>query len=401
MEDINGNDNYFCYLARKGSFQTPPQSPPHEPSNEKILQCSDKGFLVDSTKENIRSETNPIIRKSLRNVKNFLNIPKEGQFEKRNSNEKSLCNSSTQSRIQDLKAVYEADETTRTDKKTQSEVCITYKLSEKDMLAKSPPSGHKKIAKTRSYPENERLIKATGPQSMSSINLSKEQDILLKNNDESLKENGAELNEITRRTMSLGIRERRRQIFEKPTRLSLYNAYSANDIRWRNENNPIINDKLSKNDATHVINGIREKKGDDKIEVSKKVPKHEPLIKQQEGKLNEENRNLKQDNFVSNECIKEVVQNELFTKLDDKIFDSNYVNLWCVAISNSICDKVRHLTKNKAKVLVNTFIGESNVNNNVHVAMKCEKVLNEDDFITVALEGDSLYAWVSLMLAKC
>ena len=400
MEDINGNDNYFCYLARKGSFQTPPQSSPHEPSNEKIYQCSNKDFSGDSAKENIRSETNPVIRKSLRNVKNFLNIPKEVQFEKRNSSEKPSCNSSTQSRIQDLKAVYEADPATRTDKKTQSEVYITYKLSEKDRLATSLSSSHKKIVKTHSYPADERLIKATGSQPIPSTNLSKEQDIFLKNNNESLKENSEELNEITRRTMSLGIRERRRQIFEKPTRLSLYNAYSATDIRSQNENNPIINDKLSKKDATHAVDSIREKKLDDKTEVSKNVSKHEPLIKQQEEKLNEEKQNLKQNDFVSNECIKEVVQNELFTKLDHKIFDSNHVNLWCAAISSSICDKVRHLTKNKAKVLVNTFIGESNVNNNVHVAMKCEKVLNEDDFITVALEGDSLYAWVSLMLSK-
>lgn len=398
MEDINGNDNYFCYLARKGSFQTPSQSPSYEQSNEKIHQCSNKSFLVDSAKEN-RSETNPVIRKSLRNVKNFLDIPKEVQFEKRNSSEKSLCNSSTQNRFQDLKAVYEADPTTRTNKKTQSELNITYKLPEKDLLSKSPSSSHKKIAKTHSYPADERLIKARGPQPIPNNNLSKDQDIFLKSNNESLKENNEELNEITRRTMSLGIRERRRQIFEKPTRLSLYNAYSATDIRWQNENNPVINGKLSKKDAADV-DSIREKKIDDKTEVSKKKSKHEPPIKQPEEKLSEEKHNLKQDDFVSNECIKEVVQNELFTKLDHKTFDSNHVNLWCAAISSSICDKVRHLTKNKAKVLVNTFIGESNVNNNVHVAMKCEKVLNQDNFITVALEGDSLYAWVSLMLAK-
>lgn len=398
MEDINGNDNYFCYLARKGSFQTPSQSPSYEQSNEKIHQCSNKSFLVDSAKEN-RSETNPVIRKSLRNVKNFLDIPKEVQFEKRNSSEKSLCNSSTQNRFQDLKAVYEADPTTRTNKKTQSELNITYKLPEKDLLSKSPSSSHKKIVKTHSYPADERLIKTRGPQPIPNNNLSKDQDIFLKSNNESLKENNEELNEITRRTMSLGIRERRRQIFEKPTRLSLYNAYSATDIRWQNENNPVINGKLSKKDAADV-DSIREKKIDDKTEVSKKKSKHEPPIKQPEEKLSEEKHNLKQDDFVSNECIKEVVQNELFTKLDHKTFDSNHVNLWCAAISSSICDKVRHLTKNKAKVLVNTFIGESNVNNNVHVAMKCEKVLNQDDFITVALEGDSLYAWVSLMLAK-
>ena len=399
MEDINGNDNYFCYLARKGSFQTPSQSPSYEQSNEKIHQCSNKSFLVDSAKENIRSETSPVIRKSLRNVKNFLDIPKEVQFEKRNSSEKSLCNSATQSRFQDLKAVYEADPTTRTNKKTQSELNITYKLPERDLLSKSPSSSHKKIVKTHSYPADERLIKARGPQPIPNSNLSKDQDIFLKSNNEFLKENNEELNEITRRTMSLGIRERRRQIFEKPTRLSLYNAYSATDIRWQNENNPVINGKLSKKDAADV-DSIREKKIDDKTEVSKKKSKHEPPIKKPEEKLSEEKHNLKQDDFVSNECIKEVVQNELFTKLDHKTFDSNHVNLWCGAISSSICDKVRQLTKNKAKVLVNTFIGESNVNNNVHVAMKCEKVLNQDDFITVALEGDSLYAWVSLMLAK-
>ena len=181
-----------------------------------------------------------------------------------------------------------------------------------------------------------------------------------------------DLDELFRRTYSLDVRQRRRQVFERPSRLSCFEAYSANDIRFENENKTVDNqDKFQIKDDLHVVENN-----------------------------NSKSRKISEDNFINNERLKEIVENELHVKLDDKKYDVKRVRLWCKSISSSVCEKVIKLTNNKVKVIVSTYIGYKNKSTGVHVAMKCEKVLNSDDVVTIAMEGDSLYAWVTLMLAK-
>jgi len=105
-------------------------------------------------------------------------------------------------------------------------------------------------------------------------------------------------------------------------------------------------------------------------------------------------------NHVSVDDIRAMVEGVLKRKLSDKVFNESLVTTWCKEVVNQIRDQIKLLTDAKRKVIASAYIGPKTGENSVHVAIKCQKQMNTDDFITVAFESDSLFVWVSLMMAK-
>ena len=107
---------------------------------------------------------------------------------------------------------------------------------------------------------------------------------------------------------------------------------------------------------------------------------------------------------VSVEDIKCLVEGILKRKLADKMFEEARVTTWCKDIVNTVRDQIKLITEesfsSRRKVIASAYIGPKTKENSVHVAIKCQKQMNTDDFITVAYESDSLFVWVSLMMAK-
>lgn len=107
---------------------------------------------------------------------------------------------------------------------------------------------------------------------------------------------------------------------------------------------------------------------------------------------------------VSVEDIQCLVEGILKRKLADKTFEEARVTTWCKEIVNTVRDQIKLITEeslsSRRKVIASAYIGPKTKENSVHVAIKCQKQMNTDDFITVAYESDSLFVWVSLMMAK-
>ena len=107
---------------------------------------------------------------------------------------------------------------------------------------------------------------------------------------------------------------------------------------------------------------------------------------------------------VSVEDIQCLVERILIRKLSDKTFEEARVTTWCKEIVNTVRDQIKLITEesfsSRRKVIASAYIGPKTKENSVHVAIKCQKQMNTDDFITVAYESDSLFVWVSLMMAK-
>ena len=112
------------------------------------------------------------------------------------------------------------------------------------------------------------------------------------------------------------------------------------------------------------------------------------------------NRQVKSVTHVSVNEIRALVEGILKRKLGDKTFDETLVTGWCKDIVNTVRDQVKLITDTKRKVIASTYIGPKSQESSVHVAIQCQKQMNKDDFITVAYESESLFVWVSLMMAN-
>ncbi|XP_066931806.1 uncharacterized protein [Clytia hemisphaerica] len=113
-----------------------------------------------------------------------------------------------------------------------------------------------------------------------------------------------------------------------------------------------------------------------------------------------ENKEVKSVTHVSVNEIRVLVEGILKRKLGDKTFDETLVTSWCKDIVNTVRDQVKLITDTKRKVIASTYIGPKSQESSVHVAIQCQKQMNKDDFITVAYESESLFVWVSLMMAN-
>ena len=116
-------------------------------------------------------------------------------------------------------------------------------------------------------------------------------------------------------------------------------------------------------------------------------------------KMNSKRRCCEKGQYYGIDAIKALVETEIHNKLDDKTFDANLVTNWCKDISNTVRDKLKHITRNKKKIITTTYIGSKVNQSGVHVSVRCEKNTNTDEFITVALEGEDFFVWVTLLLA--
>ena len=60
---------------------------------------------------------------------------------------------------------------------------------------------------------------------------------------------------------------------------------------------------------------------------------------------------------------------------------------------------MKNLYRNKRKVVATSYIGSKINDGSAHVNVKCQKNTASDDFITVALEGEDMFTWVTLFLS--
>ena len=86
-------------------------------------------------------------------------------------------------------------------------------------------------------------------------------------------------------------------------------------------------------------------------------------------------------------------------KLDNQRFDSRLVTMWCRDISNGIQDKLKTFTDNHRKIVVTTYIGSKANKSCAYINVKCQTIAETDKFVTVALEGEDMYIWVTLLMA--
>lgn len=105
------------------------------------------------------------------------------------------------------------------------------------------------------------------------------------------------------------------------------------------------------------------------------------------------------NDHISIDEIHRIVEDVVHITLDDKQFDDKHVLLWCKEISNGLRDRLKTVTRNKRKVVATTYIGSKTNGDGAHVNVKCQKHMNMDDFITVALEGEDMFVWVTLLLS--
>ena len=95
--------------------------------------------------------------------------------------------------------------------------------------------------------------------------------------------------------------------------------------------------------------------------------------------------------------IRAIVENIIRRKLSDEVFDASKVTEWCKEVSNSSRDRVKSLTHDQRKIIVQTYIGPRSTQDGTQVAIKCQRE-SADNFITVAFEGTQFFVWVSLFL---
>ena len=106
---------------------------------------------------------------------------------------------------------------------------------------------------------------------------------------------------------------------------------------------------------------------------------------------------------VDVEEMERLAKNDVRRKLEGEIFEEKKVTSWCKEISNGLRDKLRILTSNRRKVTVTTYIGSKvTMDSGADVHVKCQRyvgdVTSHDVFVTVAVEGEDMFAWVSMFV---
>lgn len=179
---------------------------------------------------------------------------------------------------------------------------------------------------------------------------------------------------------------------------SLYSGNNINNDFDLNNNNKLSDSINQLTYALDDLNMLDEQRSICKKGLQKSLS-GEPRRRRKSRRSTSSDNNTDSDEYVSIEDIQKLIEEEIHYELDGKSFNSKLVTLWCKDISNSVRDKLKFITKNKKKVVVTTYIGSKINDSGVHVSVKCQKQMNTDDFLTVALEGEDMVTWVTLLLA--
>ena len=106
---------------------------------------------------------------------------------------------------------------------------------------------------------------------------------------------------------------------------------------------------------------------------------------------------------LNTQQLKLLLEYEVQNFLTDKKYCEKLVTKWCKEITNKIRDKIKKaISDQNYKIVVSAHIGSKLFSNHdtIHVAIRnaCDPL--KDRFITVALEGEDLFVWVSLFLLE-
>ena len=103
-------------------------------------------------------------------------------------------------------------------------------------------------------------------------------------------------------------------------------------------------------------------------------------------------------------ALRTVVQDVIQLILADKQYDDKLVTRWCKDICVKVRDRLLRVNELRHKVVVNTHIAgkvrTDEGSESIHVATRCEANAADDRFVTVAMEGEDLYVWVTILLLQ-
>ena len=139
-------------------------------------------------------------------------------------------------------------------------------------------------------------------------------------------------------------------------------------------------------------------------------PRERPITRSRSANSHQRSRSLKSLSTDTNgmvsvldkTALKTVIQDVIHLILSDKTYDDKLVTRWCKDICVKVRDRLLRVNEMRHKVVVNTHIAgkvrTGDGSDSIHVATRCEANATNDRFVTVALEGEDLYVWVTVLL---
>ena len=99
---------------------------------------------------------------------------------------------------------------------------------------------------------------------------------------------------------------------------------------------------------------------------------------------------------LTNADIRALAYTELGRVLQGKLFHSKHVARWSKKITEGLVLKIRRLTGNQKKVVATVFIGEK-FPGTVEVFVSSPRLTEQDNFQTVSIQINDIFAWVSVI----
>ena len=102
---------------------------------------------------------------------------------------------------------------------------------------------------------------------------------------------------------------------------------------------------------------------------------------------------------LTNSDLRTIAYSELGRVLQGKRYHSQNVALWSKKITESLLIKVKRLTQNRKKIIATVYIGEK-FPGSVEVFISSPLLNANDNFQTVSIQINDIFAWVSLITAS-
>ena len=99
---------------------------------------------------------------------------------------------------------------------------------------------------------------------------------------------------------------------------------------------------------------------------------------------------------LTNSDLRTIAYSELGRVLQGKQYHSKHVALWSKKITESLLLKVKRLTHNRKKIIATVYIGEK-FPGSVEVFVSSPLLNEHDNFQTVSIQINDIFAWVSLI----
>lgn len=99
---------------------------------------------------------------------------------------------------------------------------------------------------------------------------------------------------------------------------------------------------------------------------------------------------------LTNSDLRTLAYSELGRVLQGKRYHSQHVALWCKKITESLLFKVKRLTHSRKKIIATVYIGEK-FPGSVEVFVSSPLLSGHDNFQTVSIQINDIFAWLSLI----